>query len=182
VRHRTDPPLTDAGALLCDRDGTLVVDVPYNGDPERVQPLPGAREALERARAAGLKVAVVSNQRGVARGLVAPDRLVAVNRRVAELLGPFDAFECCPHDVIDRCRCRKPAPGLVLRAAARLRLPASACAVIGDRWSDVLAARNAGATAILLGDGSVRPPGDPVVVCVDLSAAVDAVLAGCRVP
>lgn len=165
---------TPAAALLCDRDGTLVVDVPYNDDPDRVVPLPGVGEALERARAAGLRLGVVSNQRGVARGLITPERLDQVNARVASLVGPFDVVVCCPHDVADRCCCRKPSPGLITRAAAALGVPVSSCVVVGDSWSDVLAARSAGASAVMI--GAAPPPGDPVQVCADLAAAVDLVL------
>ena len=78
-------------AVLVDRDGTIVEDVPYNGDPEAVRPVAGARAALDRLRAAGIPVAVVSNQSGVARGLLRATEVDAVNARVAELLGPFAA-------------------------------------------------------------------------------------------
>ena len=74
-------------AVLFDRDGTLVADVPYNGDPGRVVVMPGAREAVERVRAAGVATAVVSNQSGVGRGLLRVEQVEAVNRRVEELLG-----------------------------------------------------------------------------------------------
>ena len=80
-------------AVLFDRDGTLVVDVPYNGDPALVEPMPGARAALERLRAAGLRIGVVTNQSGLARGRFTADQLDAVNRRVEELLGPFDDWQ-----------------------------------------------------------------------------------------
>src|ERR687886_2933191 len=76
-------PLFDA--VLFDRDGTLVHDVPYNGDPDRVDPMPGAREALRRLRAAGVPTAIVSNQSGIARGLVTREQVDAVNRRIDEL-------------------------------------------------------------------------------------------------
>ena len=109
-------------AVLFDRDGTLIVDVPYNGDPRRVEPMPGARAALDRLRAAGLRLGVVTNQSGLARGSFSDAQLTAVNRRVEELLGPFDTWQICPHDDSAGCRCRKPAPGLVTAAAAALGL------------------------------------------------------------
>src|SRR2546423_6086689 len=84
-------------AALLDRDGTLVEDVPYNGDPAAVRPLPGVRAALDRLRAAGLRLAMVTNQSGIARGLLTDDEVRAVNARVEELLGPFDAVLYCPH-------------------------------------------------------------------------------------
>ena len=70
-------------AALFDRDATLVEDVPYNGDPAVVRPVPGARRALDRLRTAGLRIGVVSNQSGVARGLVTEEQVRAVNARVA---------------------------------------------------------------------------------------------------
>src|SRR5215213_205397 len=109
ARRRRRAPVRPA-AVLFDRDGTLVVDVPYNGDPARVEPMPQAREALMRVRAAGLRVGVVSNQSGVARGLLTPVQVDAVNLRVDALLGPLGPFEVCPHGPEDGCDCRKPAP------------------------------------------------------------------------
>jgi HAD superfamily hydrolase (TIGR01662 family) len=136
--------------VLFDRDGTLIADVPYNGDPARVAPLPGAREALARLRAAGIPIGLVSNQSGVARGKLAHDDVRAVNRRVEALLGPLDAVEYCPHGPGDACACRKPAPGLVLAAAARLGVDPRRCAVVGDIGADVEAARAAGARGVLV--------------------------------
>ena len=104
-------------AVLFDRDGTLVVDVPYNGDPGRVVEMPGAREALRRLRAAGVSTAVVSNQSGVARGKIRVEQVEAVNRRVEELLGPLGPWMVCVHGPWEGCGCRKPAPGLIKAAA-----------------------------------------------------------------
>ena len=133
-----------------DRDGTIVVDVPYNADPDLVEPMPGAREALDRVRSAGLPVGVISNQSGVARGLITADQLAAVNARVEELLGPFDVWQVCPHGAGEGCDCRKPEPGMVLAAAAELGVAVSECVVIGDIGSDVAAAERAGAQAVLV--------------------------------
>ena len=137
-------------AVLFDRDGTLIVDVPYNGDPERVEPMPGARQALDRLRAANVPVAIVSNQSGIARGLLSPDDVLAVHGRMEALLGPLGPLEYCPHGPDDGCACRKPAPGLIRRAAARLGVDPSECAVIGDIGADVGAALAAGARPILV--------------------------------
>jgi len=185
VGYRTD--VTDRidvvrpGALLCDRDGTLVTDVPYNDDPALVAPLPGVAAALQRVRAAGIPVGIVTNQRGVALGRITPERLGAVHARVEQLLGPFDVILSCPHDTFDRCTCRKPRPGLILQAARRLHVPVERCAVVGDSWSDVLAARNAGACPILVGPSrsEAHDGSDPVLAVDDLPAAVDLLLTGC---
>ncbi|HEY2473327.1 MAG TPA: HAD family hydrolase [Candidatus Cybelea sp.] len=135
-------------AVLFDRDETIVVDVPFNGDPQRVEPAPNARLLLDRLRAAGLPLAVVSNQSGIGRGLVTREAVEAVNRRVEELLGPFEGFFVCPHTPEDGCECRKPKPKLILDAAHALGVDPACCVVVGDRASDVEAARNAGAIAL----------------------------------
>ncbi|MFD6755145.1 HAD-IIIA family hydrolase [Micromonospora gifhornensis] len=137
-------------AVLLDRDGTLIEDVPYNGDPDKVRAMPGARAALDRLRAAGLKLAVVTNQSGLARGLFTAAQLDQVHRRVEQLLGPFDSWQVCPHDDGDGCACRKPAPGLVYAAAEALGTVPARCALIGDIGRDVTAALAAGAAGILV--------------------------------
>jgi histidinol-phosphate phosphatase family protein len=161
-------------AVLLDRDGTLVVDVPYNGDPARVVPMPGAREALDRVRAAGVPMAVVSNQSGIARGLLTREQVDAVNRRVEELLGPIGPWLVCPHGPDDGCDCRKPAPGLVLRAAELLGVPPDRVAVVGDIGADVRAAQAAGARGVLVPtDRTLREEvRDAPEVAGDLSGAV----------
>ncbi|WP_310742293.1 HAD family hydrolase [Microbispora sp. H13382] len=173
-------PARRPAAVLFDRDGTIIHDVPYNSDPDRVEPVAGAREALARLRAEGIPMGVVTNQSGVAKGIIAPEALRAVNDRVDALLGPFDVWEICPHDDGDRCDCRKPAPGLVLRAARRLGVPPEDCVVIGDIGRDVEAARAAGARGILvptpvtLAEEVAAAP----EVASDLAAAIDLVLGG----
>lgn len=162
-------------AVLFDRDDTLIVDVPYNGDPERVEPVPGAHAALERLRAANVPVGVVSNQSGIARGVLTPDDVVAVHGRMEALLGPLGPLEYCPHGPDDGCACRKPAPGLIERAAARLGVAPSDCAVIGDIGSDVGAALAAGARPILVPTARTRPEEVAAApeVAVDLAEALD---------
>jgi HAD superfamily hydrolase (TIGR01662 family) len=141
------PPIT---AVLFDRDGTLVHDEPYNGDPDKVRVVDGAREVLDDLRERGIAVGVISNQSGVGRGLLTADQVVAVNRRIEHTLGPFDVWQFCPHIAEDLCTCRKPLPGMVLAAAAELNTPSFQCAVIGDIEADVLAAEAAGALGILV--------------------------------
>lgn len=187
ARSATARPLAAGGqrglvgpveAVLVDRDGTLVDDVPYNGDPELVEPLPTVPRALDRLRAAGMPVAVITNQSGVGRGLLRPDQVAAVNRRVEELLGPLHGWFVCPHVPEDGCDCRKPQPGLIAKAAADLGVDPRRCVVIGDIGSDVAAAVAAGASPILVPRPATRPEevaGAPLVVA-DLDAAVDHVL------
>jgi histidinol-phosphate phosphatase family protein len=166
-------------AVVLDRDGTIVEDVPYNADPDLVRPVAGARNAIERLRAVGLRVVVASNQSGIARGILTGADVARVNARIAALLGPFDAMLFCPHGPADRCSCRKPAPGLVVRAAAAAGTTPDRCVVIGDCAADVGAARSAGARSILVPNGATRPEeiGDADLVAADLDTAVDYVTA-----
>ncbi len=137
-------------AVLFDRDGTLVVDVPYNGDPEQVRPVAQAADALARLRAAGIPTAVVTNQSGIARGLLTRADADACHARLAELVGPLGPVLVCEHGPQDGCACRKPQPGLVLQAAAALGVRPEQCAVVGDIGADVGAALAAGARPVLV--------------------------------
>ena len=166
-------------AVLFDRDGTLVVDVPYNGDPALVQPVPQAAAALARLRAAGVPTALVSNQSGIARGLLTRAQVDAVNARLAELVGDLGPVFVCEHGPDDGCACRKPRPGLVLQAAAALGVRPEECAVVGDIGADVGAALAAGARPVLVPTAVTRAEevaAAPEVVA-DLTAAVDLLLA-----
>ncbi|PJE99578.1 haloacid dehalogenase [Streptomyces carminius] len=142
--------MTMVRAVLLDRDGTLVEDVPYNGDPELVRPMPGAVEAMALLRSRGVPTAVVTNQSGIARGLFGWDDMGRVHARIDELLGPVNVWAVCPHGPGDGCACRKPAPGLVLDAARRLGVTPAECVVIGDIGADMGAARAAGARGVLV--------------------------------
>ncbi|MEU2516614.1 D-glycero-alpha-D-manno-heptose-1,7-bisphosphate 7-phosphatase [Streptomyces syringium] len=167
-------------AVLFDRDGTLIEDVPYNGDPRLVRPMPHARTAVDTVRSWGVPVAVVSNQSGVARGLLDHQQVRAVQRRVEELLGPFALWAVCPHGPGDGCACRKPAPGLIHAACHRLRTDPRQAAVIGDIGSDLAAARAAGARGVLVPTALTRPQESAAAgeKAPDLLAAVRLLLPG----
>jgi histidinol phosphatase-like enzyme len=123
-------------------------------------------------------MAVVSNQSGVARGFLTSEQVAAVNARVDELLGPFDAVVVCEHGPDDGCACRKPQPGLVLEAARRLGVDPTQCVLIGDIGADIEAARAAGAHAVLVPTAATRPEevAAAPTVAPDLTAAVDLLL------
>ncbi|HUQ62016.1 HAD family hydrolase [Lentzea sp.] len=137
-------------AVLFDRDGTLIEDVPYNGDPSRVTPMPGAQEVLRTLRARGLRTGVVSNQSGIGRGFVTEAQVASVNARVEELLGPFGTWQICPHHPDDACPYRKPAPGMVLAACEALDVSPARTMFVGDIGADVEAAQAAGAVPVLV--------------------------------
>ncbi|MFJ8853783.1 D-glycero-alpha-D-manno-heptose-1,7-bisphosphate 7-phosphatase [Streptomyces sp. NPDC102437] len=165
MRHRADPlphdPADHPGcrpvAVFFDRDGTLVHDVPYNADPDRVRVIPGVPEAVRLVREAGIATGVVSNQSGIGRGLLTHDDVRRVNARVDELLGAFDVWVYCPHHPDSGCSCRKPQPGLVADAAGRLGVRPEECVLIGDIAADVHAARAAGAEGILVPNTATCP-------------------------
>jgi histidinol-phosphate phosphatase family protein len=165
-------------AVLLDRDGTLIHDVPYNHDPALVRPLAGAAEALDRLRGAGLPVGVVTNQSAIGRGLATAEQVAAVNAEVERQLGPFDTWQVCPHVPSDACACRKPEPGLVLDAAEELGVPAEQVVVVGDIGSDVAAAAAAGARGLLVPTPVTRRQEVRAAAhrARDLGAAVDQIL------
>lgn len=181
LKHRHARPWRGVPDLvLFDRDGTLVHDVPYNGEPEAVAVVPGAQDAVSRLRSAGVQVGVITNQSGIASGRISADHVAAVNARVEELLGPFHVWQICPHGRGDGCPCRKPAPGMVKAACEHLDVTPSRCVVIGDIASDVEAAEAAGATGILVPTAATRREevAGAALVAADLQAAVNRLLAG----
>jgi histidinol-phosphate phosphatase family protein len=168
------PPLL----VLFDRDGTLIEDVPYNARAELVAPRPTVSHALRLLRERGIRTGVVTNQSGVARGLISPGQLALVNAEVDRRLGPFDAWAVCPHGPADGCDCRKPAPGLVLRATHRLGISPLDTVVIGDIGADMGAARAAGCRGILVPTPATRREEvvDAPAVAPDVLGAVLALL------
>lgn len=169
--------------MLFDRDGTLCIDVPYNGDRNRVVPVPGAAIALQKLRAARIATAVISNQSGIARGLHTSEQVDAVNDRLAGLIGPVGPIFYCPHGPDDGCRCRKPQPGLVVDAARALDVAPEDCVVIGDIGADLAAAHAAGARALLVPtemtrDAEIDEARRTAAVAPDLLSAVELVLSG----
>lgn len=174
-------------SLLIDRDGVINADSPgFIRSPADWQPLPGALEAIVRACRAGFRVIVVSNQSGLARGLLSIGDLNAIHARMlgdlARLGGRVEAFFFCPHGPDDHCLCRKPRDGLLLAVRERLGIDLSETVFIGDRLSDVDAARAAGARPVLVCSGLetvsaealADRPGVPVYN--DLAEAVEAML------
>lgn len=167
-------------AVLFDRDGTLVVDVAYNADPGRVRAMPTVATTLRMLRSAGIPVGVLTNQSGVGRGLLTEEDVRLVNARIEELLGPFDLWQICPHRADEECACRKPKPGMILEAAAKLGLPPSAVAYIGDIGSDIEAATAAGAQSVLVPTPVTKPQEvrQAPLVAADVAGAVSLLFSG----
>jgi len=140
-------------AAFLDRDGTLMVDSGFIGDPNRIEMLPGVAEALALLEAAGYARIVVTNQSGVARGMFGAPDVENVHRALAQRLAAegasLDAFYYCAH-LGAGCDCRKPAPGMIRRAAAEHDLDLARSVVFGDRGSDVALGTQLGIDAVLV--------------------------------
>lgn len=183
--------LATGSVLFVDRDGVVIEDRNYLADPAEVALIPGAAEALARARKAGFRLVGVSNQSGLGRGRFSEADLERVMTRVDELLtdasAPLDAMHYCPHAPDDGCPCRKPRRGLLDEAARRTPFLAESSWVVGDKESDVRLGRDAGLGAVLVltGHGAAEEEyvreqwgDDPrVLIAADLAGAVSRILA-----
>ncbi len=148
-------------AVFVDRDGTLNREVNYLTRPDELRLLPGAADAIARLRQAGYAVVVVTNQSAVARGLITEDDLESIHNELRRQLGcdrvELDGVYYCPHHPehgaasyrMD-CNCRKPRPGLLLRAASDLNLDLKRSVMVGDKLIDLQAGWNAGCRAALV--------------------------------
>jgi histidinol-phosphate phosphatase family protein len=154
------PSATEAApirAVLFDRDGTLVRDVPYNGHPDAVRPVEGGVQAVARLREHGIATGVITNQSGIGRGLLTRTEVEQVNARVDQVFGGFGVWVVCPHTDEDGCECRKPGPGMVRQAAAALGVPPAQTLVVGDIGADMGAAAASGAQAVMVPAPATRP-------------------------
>jgi D-glycero-D-manno-heptose 1,7-bisphosphate phosphatase len=161
-------------AVFLDRDGTLIEEVGYLDRPERVHLYPWAVDAIRALNQAEIRVVMVTNQSGVARGFFPEAVVRQVHERIAGMLGAggahLDAYYYCPHhpdgkveEYARACECRKPGRALVDRAVAELDIDPAQSYAIGDRWFDIALARTVGARGILVRTGygareERRPP------------------------
>jgi D-glycero-D-manno-heptose 1,7-bisphosphate phosphatase len=142
-------------AAFLDRDGVLNAAIVVGGiprapgSPDTVAWLPGAIEACRQLREAGLALVVVTNQPDIARGNTTVEAVDAINRAVTAPLA-VDRVEMCPHDDADHCACRKPAAGMLLRAAAAMDLDLGRSTMVGDRWRDIEAGKAAGVATVFV--------------------------------
>ena len=154
-------------AVFLDRDGTIIREVEYLSSPEQVRLLRGAGEAIRRLNAARFAVVVTTNQSGIARGLLTEEELERIHdllrRRLEKRGARLDAIYHCPHhpeaprpEYRRRCRCRKPAPGMLLRAARDLTLDLGRSFAVGDSERDAAAGRRAGCRTVLVRTGYGR--------------------------
>lgn len=181
TKHKHDRSahgLSLPGAVLFDRDNTLIVDVPYSGNPDLVEPMPGARATLDRIRSLGIPVGVITNQSGVGHGFLTRHDVDRVNARVEELLGPFDVWQVCPHTESDGCSCRKPSPKMLLSASESLGVSPARVVYIGDIGADMETASAAGARGVLVPTSITlsHEVETAETVCASLAEAIDLIL------
>ena len=181
-------------AVFLDRDGTINVEVDYLRRIEDLVLIPGSARAIARLNRAGYPVVAVTNQSGIARGLLDEQTLSEIHERLAVLLAAesahLDAVFVCPHhpehgEAPHRrdCDCRKPAPGLLFRAAEELGLDLARSWMVGDSLRDLEAGAAAGVRGILVGTGKgVELPGDAPgwLAVADLEEAVAVILGEAR--
>ncbi len=147
-------------AAFIDRDGTINIDVHYLNRVEQLQLIPRAGEAIARLNQAGYPVIVITNQSAIGRGMLTETGLSAIHRELKHQLSAYnasiDAIYYCPHhpDGKDNCTCRKPAPGMILRAANEHNIDLAGSIMIGDNATDLEAGWNAGCRAALVRTGS----------------------------
>jgi D-glycero-D-manno-heptose 1,7-bisphosphate phosphatase len=151
-------------AVFLDRDGTINEEVGHLDRMEKLQLIPGAAEAIRRINESGMKAVVVTNQSGIARGIFDEAFVIEVHARLRELLRAegalIDAFYYCPHhptegraEYIKMCDCRKPSPGMLLRAAEELGIDPNRSYMVGDTLKDIEAGVRAGVQGILVRTG-----------------------------
>ncbi len=184
------------GAVFLDRDGTVNEEVGYLRDLAKLKLIPGAAAAIRRLNEAGHPVILVTNQSGVARGYFPESLVHDAHALLAEMLGKegarLDGIYYCPHHptagnshYTTECDCRKPATGLLVRAAKDMHIDLARSFMVGDKWSDVELGHRAGCRSILVSTGfAADDPGnkrparvkDPDLIAHDLAEAVDWIL------
>ncbi len=141
-------------AVFLDRDGTIIEEVGHLGDPERLSLIPGSAEAIRLLNEASIPVILATNQAGVGRGYFPAGMVEAIHERLAEHLarqdGRLDGIYYCPHHPSEQCGCRKPNPGMLMRAAQEQGIDVRRSFMVGDTVSDVDAGRRVGCRTVLV--------------------------------
>jgi D,D-heptose 1,7-bisphosphate phosphatase len=156
-------------AIFLDRDGTIIEDPGYLSDPEQIKLLPGAELAIKSLRQAGYAIVIITNQSGVARGMLTEEKLATIHKtlkaKLADKQAPVDAIYYCPYHpegtVAEFAResdQRKPAPGMLLTAAAEMGLDLAGSWMVGDSPRDVSAGQRAGCRTVRILHPDTRPP------------------------
>lgn len=167
-------------AVFLDRDGTLMEEVNYCNDPATVQAIPGAGKTLSLLREQGWLTVIVTNQSGLAKGLITPAQYEAVNAELLRQLGGgIDAIYFCPDHPDQHTERRKPQPGMLLEAAVDLEIDLTSSWMIGDKPIDVECGRNAGCRTVLVrtGYGSAQSNTNADFVMKDVTEALKLIIA-----
>lgn len=175
----------EAPGVFVDRDGTLIEHVEYLHEVEKFKLIPGALESLKILRDRGFRVIVVTNQPGIGMGYFTKEDFFRVNRellRAATKAGvEIDRVYFCPHSRVDKCACRKPAAGMLLRAIKELKVIPEKSFMIGDTTTDIAAGQTAGCRSILVRTGLAGADkiceAAPDFVAADIAAAADWIVA-----
>jgi D-glycero-D-manno-heptose 1,7-bisphosphate phosphatase len=179
-------------AIFLDKDGTLIADIPYNVDPEKITLQNEVVSGLKKLQDDGFKFIIISNQSGIARGHFTEDKLRVVADKMQELFSvnnlKLDGFYYCPHHPEGtvfgyalECDCRKPAPGLLLSAAADHQISLQDSWMIGDILNDAEAGNRAGCKTVLIDNGNETewvegPCRKPTLICKTIDEAAEQIL------
>ncbi|PKM77879.1 MAG: HAD family hydrolase [Firmicutes bacterium HGW-Firmicutes-15] len=171
-------------AVFLDRDGVVCLEKGYISSPEQLELYPFTWEAITKLKEAHWKIYIITNQAGIARGILTEDDLKLIHQRLLELV-PVDKIYYCPHHPYGKaalpysihCDCRKPAAGMILRAARENQIDLKHSYLVGDRASDILAGKKAGLITVLVrtGYGAMRleQPVEPDYIFADLRKLAD---------
>jgi D-glycero-D-manno-heptose 1,7-bisphosphate phosphatase len=156
------------GLVLLDRDGTLIRNVAFLHDPAKVEILPGVIDGLLKLQAAGLRLAIVTNQQGIGLGYYTFQDFIAVNQRLLRELGArgvrISKIYFCPHSLGEQCSCRKPATGMITRAMRDFGVAPEKTFVIGDSDDDMQAGSAAGCPTFRVGEGGFEPAAEQILI------------------
>jgi len=161
-------------AVFFDRDGTLCRDTGYVNTYDDFQ-IFSEIENVKRLKEKGFKLIGITNQSGIARGIVGEDFVKEVNSIFIQQYG-FDDFYYCPHHPDEHCPCRKPEPGMILKARAKHKIDFKKSYVVGDKEADMLLAKAVGAKGILLETGEAKESANADFIAKDLKEAVDLII------
>jgi D-glycero-D-manno-heptose 1,7-bisphosphate phosphatase len=155
------------GLVLLDRDGTLIRNVAFLHDPAKVEILPGVIDGLLKLQAAGLRLAIITNQQGIGLGYYTIQDFIAVNQRLLRELGAagirISKIYFCPHSLAEQCSCRKPATGMITRAMRDLGVAPDKTFLVGDSDEDMQAGAHAGCQTVRASELGFGPAGEQVL-------------------
>ncbi|MCU1339394.1 MAG: rfaE [Bryobacterales bacterium] len=155
------------GLVLLDRDGTLIRNVPFLHDPAKMELLPGVIDGLLKLQAAGLRLAIVSNQQGIGLGYYTVQDFIAVNQRMLRELGAsgvrISKIYFCPHSMAEQCSCRKPATGMIMRAMQDFGAAQEQTFLVGDSDDDMQAGKDAGCETVRVDEKGFGPAAERIL-------------------